>query len=272
MTRLLRFAVALAVAYAALCALAYVFQRRLLYFPDRSAPPLPAGPAWTGLEELRVPTGDGLELTAYWWPADDAGAGALLVLHGNAGNRGGRIEWMRRLRRELGVGVCVLDYRGYGGNPGSPSERGLVADAEAAARAVGERSEGPLFVLGESLGGGVAVQLAERHPAAGLVLQSTFRSAASVGQAAYPFLPVGLLMKDRFEVEARLDRLELPILVVHGTRDALIPLSHGEALAARAGAPLVRVEGAGHEDVVATGGASYFEALRSFLARCREES
>src|SRR5262245_47435141 len=175
-------------AYLGVALVACVLQRKLMYFPSAAAVALPAGPRYAGIEEVSLKASDGVPLKAWYWP--NKRPETLVIFHGNAGDRGDRLPWMESLR-ETGAAVFILDYRGYGGSGGSPSEEGLYRDAEAAEAWLSGRGIGPLIYVGESLGSGVAVELALRRPPAALVLQSAFTSAVDVAKAAYPYLPVG---------------------------------------------------------------------------------
>lgn len=221
---------ALAIGWLAICAAAFVLQDRLIYFPG--APPT-ATPAVLGLpfEQVALRTGDGVTLHAWWIPVD-APRGAAIVCHGNAGSIERRIELAAALR-ELGLSVLLFDYRGYGSSGGRPSEEGLYRDAEAAyAHVADARRFAPerIVAYGESLGGAVAAELALRRPVATLVLESAFTSLADVGAKAYPFLPVRLLLRSRFDTRAKLDGLSGAVLVMHSPHDEIVPFSHSAGL------------------------------------------
>ena len=177
-------------------------QRRLIYFPDSTAV-LPAGRVIDGADDVTLHTSDGLELSAWFVPPRPASDThlAVLVAPGNGGNRSARVGLATGLSRR-GFAVLLMDYRGYGGNPGSPTEEGLARDALAAALALeglGYPAERTIY-FGESLGSGVVAALQARRPPAGLVLRSPFTDLAAVGAHHYPWLPVRLLLKDRFPV------------------------------------------------------------------------
>jgi fermentation-respiration switch protein FrsA (DUF1100 family) len=232
-------------------------QRQLIYFPDASDPP-PAGDALPGARDVTLETADGLELGAWYLPADagrDTGL-AVLMVPGNGGNRAGRADLARELG-DRGFAVLVMDYRGYGGNPGSPSEDGLAADADAAVRALDELGH-PLdrtIFLGESLGTGVVAGLQQRHRPAGIVMRSPFTELADVGRHHYPWLPVRALLRDRFPVLELLAVTDVPVTVIHGDRDDVVPaeLSTRVADGAPALVEHVVLEGAGHNDAVMFG-------------------
>jgi fermentation-respiration switch protein FrsA (DUF1100 family) len=211
-------------------------------------------------------TGDAKRLRAWRW--EGTRPITIYILHGNAGHRGHRLEWIEELRR-LGAGIFIIDYRGYGGSEGSPTEEGLYLDAEAGAAWLQEKFPGKVVYLGESLGGAVAVELATRAPPAGLILQSTFTSAVDVARRAYPFLPVKLLMKDRYEASARIGRVACPILSIHGSSDSIVPRDLGRALFEKASEPKewYEVHGADHNDLPWAGGPAYYQKIEEFLRR-----
>jgi uncharacterized protein len=229
----------------------WTFQRRLIYFPSTGTVP-PAATMLAGARDVQLTTTDGLRLGAWYIPArDPADTFTVLVANGNAGDRSLRAPLALALANR-GLGVLLFDYRGYGGNPGSPSEAGLVRDVRAARQFLINEgvSENRLQYYGESLGAGVVAELATEHPPAGLVLRSPFTSLASVGQIHYPFLPVRALLKDRFPVAEYLARVAVPITVVYGTEDSIVPAEESRRLVATAGGPirLIAVEGADHND------------------------
>ena len=175
------------------------FQRKLIYLPD-DGPVGAADAAVPGARDVVLRTADGLELGAWYVPGGAPDAATVLVANGNGGHRGGRAPLARALS-DVGLGVLLFDYRGYGGNPGSPSEDGLALDVRAArdhlVDEVGVRPDRLLY-LGESLGAAVVTELASEHPPAGLILRSPFVDLASVAAVHYPFLPVRALLRDRF--------------------------------------------------------------------------
>jgi fermentation-respiration switch protein FrsA (DUF1100 family) len=176
------------------------------------------------------------------------------------------LGWIRDFH-ELGYGVFILDYRGYGGSEGSPTEDGLFSDALTALHWLQQARSDQVVYFGESLGCGVAVQLAMRQPPAALILQSGFSSAVDVARRAYPYLPTTLLMKDRFESVWRIPKINRPMLVIHGRRDSIIPVELGRALFQAAG-PLgewYEVPNADHNDLPWAGGGEYLERIDRFL-------
>jgi uncharacterized protein len=252
--------------------LLWAFQRRLVYLPSGKVPP--AASVLPGAEDVSFETADGLRLGGWFVPARPAPPGwagaAVLVCNGNGGNRAMRAALAGALSR-MGLAVLLFDYRGYGGNPGHPSEDGLAADARAARDYLAARPEvdpARVVYLGESLGAAVALRLAVERPPAALVLRSPFASLAEVGQLHYPLVPVSLLLRDRYDSAALAGRLTAPLLVVAGGRDRIVPAGHSRRLFAAAPQPkrLVVLEGADHNDHELHAGPRLLDELRAFLA------
>lgn len=247
-----------------LVAFAALFQRQLIYLPMAGEPTPPAGVA---IEPLRFTTHDGLRHEAWFLPRDGTPVSTVVVAPGNAGNRQMRVPMAEGLV-ERGHAVLLLDYRGFGGNPGRPSEGDLVADARAAAAALLERDDVDprrLVYLGESLGTGVVSALAVDQPPAALVLRSPFPELADVGRAAYPFLPVRTLLRDRYPVADHLDVYDGPLLVVAGDSDRIVPTRLSREVAEAAGVPLVEIEGAGHNDPALFTGVRFLDVVDDFV-------
>lgn len=239
--------------------------RRLLYFPDTSRPIL-AATGLRGAREVRLATEDGLSLLAWWIPPRRSQP-VLAYFHGNGGHIGYRAERFRKLAL-LGFGVLLVEYRGYGGNPGSPSEEGFYRDARAALAFLEQQGVPPerLVLYGESLGTAVAVRMASEHPAAALVLESPFTSIEALGRHHYPFLPVALVLRDRFDAASAIGEVRAPILVLHGEQDEIVPAKFARALFEAAPEPKeawFAPEG-GHVDLREHGA---FEVVADFLRR-----
>ena len=237
---------ACAALYAAMFVGLLVGQRRLLFRCDAAD----VDPATLGLaaETLRLETEDGENLVA-WSIPPAADRPLILYFHGNAGGLDLRVERFRAMAK-AGMGVLAIEYRGYAGSTGSPSERGLKLDGEAAyaaAIASGVKPE-RIVALGELLGSGVAVSIAARHNVGALVLDSPYSSIADVAAAAYWFVPVRALLRDPFRNDLIIAQVKAPTLMVHGTKDPVVPVRFGEKLFALANPPKTfwRVEGARH--------------------------
>jgi uncharacterized protein len=238
-------------------AMLWALQRQLIYFPDPTPVP-PARDVIAGARDVTLHTADGLTLDAWFVPATGRAIPgmAVLVAPGNGGNRAGRADFAEELSRR-GLAVLLMDYRGYGGNPGSPDENGLAADADAAAGALEELGYPPrrTVYFGESLGSGVVAALQARRPPAGIVLRSPFTELADVGAHHYPWLPVRALLRDRFPVVDHLVTSDVPITVVYGDRDSVVPPALSARVARRAPslAERVVIAGADHNDPVMFG-------------------
>ena len=236
--------------------LLWTFQRRLIYLPQGTPGPAPAG-----AREVVLTTADGLRLGGWFFPGDD-GAPAVLVANGNGGHRGLRAPLAEALQA-AGLSVLLFDYRGYAGNPGSPSEEGLALDVRAARAFLLQEVGDRLLYYGESLGAAVVTELATERPPAGLVLRSPFTDLAAAGGVHYPFLPVRLLLRDRYPVREQVARIHVPTTVVYGTADTIIPPEQSRAVA-RAAADLhglVAVPGADHNDLALLDGPELIEAV-----------
>jgi fermentation-respiration switch protein FrsA (DUF1100 family) len=235
---------------------AWLFQRHLVYFPDRS--PVPAAASvLVGARDITLQTSDGLALGAWFAPPTGTPREvAVLLAPGNAGNRAARTGLIQQLRSD-GFAVLAMDYRGYGGNPGTPSEAGLARDADAAVSALTGLGYPPdrTIYLGESLGTGVVAALATRHQPAGVVLRSPFTELADVGAHHYPWLPVRVLLRDRFPVAALMAASQVPAVVVYGDSDTIVPPMLSARVANVTGALIAEVvlTGADHNDPVMFG-------------------
>jgi uncharacterized protein len=248
-----------------LLALVWPLQRRLIYFPSRGPVP-PAGVVLPGAEDVTLKTEDGLRLGAWFLPRRGA---AVLVCNGNAGDRVGRAPLAAALNA-AGFSVLLFDYRGYGGNSGSPSEDGLAADARAAQAFLAARPDvDGIAYFGESLGAAVAVRLAIERPPAALILRSPFTSLTDVGRLHYPWLPVGRLLVDRYPSIERIGRLTAPLLVIAGERDSLVPAELSRRLYEAAPEPkrFVLIPGAEHNSPELLDGRQMIREIVQFLER-----
>jgi fermentation-respiration switch protein FrsA (DUF1100 family) len=239
----------------------WLAQRQLIYLPDRELASPPAD-----VTVRTVETSD--EITHQVWlvPAEGDPKARVLVFNGNAGNKAHRIPLARSLAAE-GLEVALFDYRGYGDTEGSPSEEGLLLDAVAVAEIVFD-TDLPVVFFGESLGAGVATRLATRRPPDAMVLRSPFTSLADMARAHYPFVPT-FLIRDRFPVEDQIKALEIPVLVVLGTSDTIVPpaLSRRVFDAATDPEEIVEMVGLNHNDPGLSSSAELAAVVAGFLEK-----
>ncbi len=267
---MLNILVSAVVVYAVILLLVFMFQARLVYFPQYERE-LTVTPQAAGLDykDVALHTADGVALHGWWVPARNA-RGAALIFHGNAGNISHRIDYLTMFNR-LGYTVLIIDYRGYGKSSGTPSEEGTYRDAEAAWQFLTETREfkpQDVVIFGESLGGGVATWLAARHPPRALVLASVFTSVPDLGARIYPWLPVRLLARIDYNSLERMQQITVPVLIAHSRGDDIVPFTHGEALFAAAREPKqFLVMSGGHNDGFLFMRDEWVAAVGSFLER-----
>ncbi|MFZ1936829.1 MAG: alpha/beta hydrolase [Thermoguttaceae bacterium] len=223
-------------------------------------------PAGLQFEDARFVSADGTRLHGWYIPCENARA-TVLYCHGNGGNVAYWADAARSLHDRVGVSVLLFDYRGYGRSEGTPSEAGVLADARAARAWLAQRekiAEGQIVLMGRSLGGGVAVDLAAADGARALVLESTFTSLPDVAQTMFPLLPVRLLMQTRLNSEKKIANYHGPLLQSHGTADRLIPYAIGRRLFDAANQPkqFVPIANGDHNDPQDE---EYYQALSVFL-------
>lgn len=260
------------ICYAALVAVLYLFQERLVFLPGIGGGML-GTPADVGMdfEEVWLDTADGERLHAWWLPHPQARA-SVLFSHGNAGNISHRMDSLR-IFHELELNVLIYDYRGYGNSSGRPSEEGTYRDARAAwdwivnAAAV---APDEVFLFGRSLGGAVSAWLATEVDAAGLILESTFTSVADIGAEVYWWLPVRVLARLEYDTLQRLSQTTMPVLIVHSPEDEIIPFSHAERLLKAHPERTELLELAGdHNTGFLRYRSRYLEGLDAFISRHR---
>lgn len=232
--------------YVATAAALLLLQHRLLYPRSLSLPDLAevAG----RLPDVVEVKGEAGSLNAWYWPPRD-GKPTLLYLQGNAGHIGHRANKLLTLREE-GFGLLLAGYRGYSGNPGRPSEDGLIEDGRAQFEWLLARGES-VVLYGESLGSGVAVALAADPRVKASILEAPFDSIAAIAQRRYPIFPAARLLREKWDSKARAGAMRSPILWIHGTADKVVPKRHGERLFASLPEPKSKIiiEGAGHGDL-----------------------
>jgi uncharacterized protein len=252
-------------AYGGITGALFLFQRQLLYRPDKTRPGL-ADLALLGVREVSLTTADGLSLFSWYLPPS-SDRPVIAYFHGNGGHIGYRAERLRYFAHE-GYGVLLAEYRGYGSNPGAPCEAGLYRDAEAALDFLaGESITADRLVLwGESLGSGLAVYLGARRDIAGIILEAPFTSVAAAAAHHYRFVPASMLVRDRYDSLSRIGQIKAPLLVLHGERDAIVPVRHGRVLVDAAPPPKEGwfAAAAGHEDLAQFGA---LEAATAFIER-----
>jgi fermentation-respiration switch protein FrsA (DUF1100 family) len=238
-----------------LLGLLYHFQESFVYFPMKRYIF-----EWhredVAVEDAWFTASDGTKLHGWFVPSNPS-RGVLLFAHGNAGNVSDRIEKIESLHDDVKLDVLILDYRGYGKSEGTPSEKGLIDDTESALTWLSKRTGKPteeIFLYGESIGGGVMVDLASRIPVKGLILESTFTSLPDVAAIHFPIVPVRLLMRSRFDSAAKIANVRAPLLQMHGDRDRIIPWKIGHDLFLKAPSPkkFVTIEGHDHNDGFST--------------------
>jgi hypothetical protein len=217
------------VIYAAALSGMYVFQRDLQYLPSHDDP-APQAAGLTGVDRVTLTTPDG-ETLVLWYASPAPDRPVILFFHGNAGAMPDRADRLAFYQAQ-GYGAAFLSYRGYGGSTGRPSETGLLIDAKTAydhLRGLGLPAD-RIVLVGESLGTGVAVQTAARNPVGAVVLEAPFTAAVDIARQVYPWLPVGLLMKDQYRSRDHIADIRAPLLILHGEADTVIPVGFGRRL------------------------------------------
>ena len=266
--RVRRGAILLLLAYLGVIAVFWFLERFLVFRPNSAAE------SWKKPEDPRsqdvsFPSGDGNAISARWIPPETPHHGAVLVAHGNGGNLTHRGQLAADLRKELGAGVLVFDYPGYGKSTGTPTEQGCYDSGVAAYRwltDVQKIAPNRIVLCGESLGGGTAVELATRFDHRALVLVLTFTTLPDAAKHRFPFLPTRTFMRTRFDNLSKIGRCTRPVFIVHGTADRTVPFSHSERLFAAANEPkqFARLDGMGHDLFIMN---LYAPALAEFLAK-----
>jgi len=265
--RVLRLAARVLVGLVIAGALLLVFEKKLIYFPTRAHDATPAG---LGLahEEVELVAGDGVRLHGWFLPAKGSRL-TVLLFHGNAGNISHRLDRALLMQLRLKVDTFLLDYRGYGRSEGSPDEAGTYEDARAAYRWLAARGTSPerLVLFGESLGSAVATQLATEVASRALVLESPFTSVPDMARAVYPFLPLWPFVRTRYDTLSKIEALRVPLLILHGERDEVVPFAQGRRVFEAAPEPkrFYAIRGAGHNDTYVVGGDAYWQALSDFM-------
>jgi hypothetical protein len=271
MKRVLEYLVVILITYVSLLVVLRIFENRLIYFPD--TPGRLDGdwhPRALPVEDVWLPTADGVKLHA-WWIAAPGAEFTFVAFHGNAANIANRAD-MYQVLRSVPANVLAVEYRGYGKSEGKPYEAGLYLDAQAAYEyLLKERSIAPrrIVAIGHSLGTAVATDLASQREVGGLVLEAPFASGAAVARRVYPFLPgLGAVLKTKFETGKKLAQVRAPVLVMHCKDDPVIPFAVGEEVFRMAREPktFVQMPGFCHEEAALMAPEVYLAKLREFLA------
>ena len=248
-----------------------LFQSRMIYYPQRTIVSVPSD---IGLPyiEVTLETSDRVKLSAWFIPAENP-TGVLLFCHGNAGNISNRMESLR-VFNTLGLSTFIFDYRGYGKSEGRPSETGTYKDAEAAWQYLIEKQNfdpSEIIIFGRSLGGAIAVWLAQGKSVKALIVESSFTSIKDVATEKYPFLPVRLLSRFRYDSRSYLKNVTCPVLVIHSSSDELIPFKFGRQLfeSAREPKEFLEISG-GHSTGFMVSSRKYEDAVSAFIRRCSQ--
>ncbi len=244
-----------------------IFEKSLIYYPAREHE-VTARALGLAHESVSLTAEDGVQLDALFLPAKGSRV-AVLLAHGNAGNLSHRLDRTIFLQTRLGADVLLFDYRGYGRSEGSPDEEGTYRDARAAYRWLTEIRGVPadrLILFGESLGSAVVLELALAHPCRALVLEAPFTSVPDMARVVLPFLPRAFV-RTQYDNLAKIGRLRVPLLVLHGDHDEVVPFAQGRRLFEAAPEPkrFFAVAGAGHNDAYIVGGEAYWRAVADFV-------
>lgn len=248
------------------------FEHRQVYAPSPTLEFTPADCGLDNYEDVSFCAGDGVKLHGWYFPADPASPRShlvLLIFHGNGGNICHRLSYYEAWL-ELGLNVFTFDYRGYGQSEGTPSEAGTYLDGQAAYAWLRERGFVPesIILLGKSLGGGIASEVAVREKIGGLILQNTFSSIPDVGGDLFPFLPVRLMGSIHYRTVKKLPRIQAPVLIMHSRGDDFIRFRHAERNFAAANEPKMFWEVfGGHNGTLDGDRRHYLEGLESYLSR-----
>ncbi len=245
-------------------------EEKFIFFPDSTVDVTPKD-AGLSFDDIFFTTDDGVRLNGWFVPYRGSKI-TLLWFHGNAGNISHRVENIKLLHAKVNINVFIFDYRGYGRSAGTVSEEGTYKDATAALQYLRSRADvepkGIIF-FGRSLGAAVAADLAAREDCLALILETPFISIREMARAAFPLLPIGPLLRTRYDAVEKIAKLRAPLLVLHGDRDEVVPHEHGKKVfeAAPGTKEFYTIRGAHHNDTYIVGGEAYFRVWKNFIDR-----
>ena len=244
------------------------FEDRFIFHPSSEIVQTPFE-AGLNFQDYYFGTADGIRLNG-WFIPHPAARDTLVWFHGNAGNISHRVENIKLLHDEVKINIFIFDYRGYGRSAGKISEEGSYLDGAAALAFVQQRlgvEAKKLIIFGRSLGAAVAAEIVSRSACQGLILETPFTSIREMAKTAFPFLPIDALLRTRFDVVEKIAKVQVPLLVLHGDRDDVVPYEQGKQVFAAANPPkaFYTIKGAKHNDTYQVGGAAYFARLREFV-------
>ena len=251
-------------------------EKGLIFHPDKDNDSITPDAYGIEYDDVTFRTEDGLNLHGWFVPgkksSPDEDLHTLLWFHGNAGNINHRLGNLKMLHERVPVNVFIIDYRQYGRSEGKISEKGTYIDAGAALAHLHSRKEinqEKIIFFGRSLGSAVAVELALKEKCRALILETPFTSILEMGKKLYPFLPVSLLLKTKYDSLSKIRNIKVPILIMHGDKDDLVPFEHGKRLYDMANEPkeFYTIPGAGHNDTHIVGGDEYFDVIRNFVKK-----
>ncbi len=247
-------------------------EEKFIFYPT---PKIEQTPADVGLlfDDIFFASSGGLRLNGWFVPHPGADI-TLLWFHGNAGNISHRLENIRLLHDKVGINIFIFDYRGYGRSAGKVSETGTYEDGEAALEYLRARADvdpEKIVFFGRSLGAAVAAEITTRQQCMALILESPFASVREMARVALPFLPVGPFLSTRYDTVEKIKKVRVPLLVLHGDQDEIVPFAQGRKVFEAAPEPkeFYAIRGAHHNDTYIVGGEAYFTALRTFIDRAK---
>jgi hypothetical protein len=247
-------------------------EEKFIYYPH-SRIDLTPREAGLPFEDIFFSTSDGVRLNGWFVPYPGSRI-TWLWSHGNAGNIGHRVENIKLLHEKVQINIFIFDYRGYGRSEGSVSEEGTYIDAQAALQYLRSRNDldpKRIVLFGRSLGAAVAAELATREDCLALILESPFVSVREMARVAFPALPIGPFLRIRYDIIEKVNKVNVPILILHGDQDEVVPFAQGKKVFEAAPEPkeFYAIRGAHHNDTYFVGGDPYFAVLKNFIERAQ---